>query len=230
MNLSFFLKRTYLITLIIAFYARWRVTNSDQLIKIKLIFWLSKMKYKLEILGESPTTYGRKRVVARCACGNLKTYAQDHVRAGNIISCGCRPRDSTLTHGMRKTLIYETWAGMKNRCTNPSHSRWHRYGGRGIAVCERWQKFENFYKDMGDKPKGKQLDRIDNNSGYSPDNCRWATPKENCNNKENCLKIEFGCTNLTMTELAQLGLISRRSMSDRWHKYYNAWHCLFPPN
>jgi hypothetical protein len=117
---------------------------------------------------------------------------------------------------------------MKNRCTKPSHKQWHRYGGRGIAVCKRWQKFENFYEDMGDRPEGKELDRIDNDKGYSPENCRWVTRKENNNNRENSIKIDFGYFQLTIDELAELGSVPYGTMLRRWHKYKSPWDCLFP--
>ena len=85
-------------------------------------------------------------------------------------------------HGMTLTPIYRTWGGMKTRCFNPRHKYYHRYGGRGITICERWLDFNNFYLDMGDRPKGTELDRENNDGNYEPGNCRWVTKKVNANN------------------------------------------------
>ena len=90
-------------------------------------------------------------------------------------------------HGLSKTPIYMVWRGMRRRCYNTKDISYSYYGGRGIKVVERWHDFENFYLDMGDKPTGMQLDRIDNDGDYGPANCRWVTPTENNNNKRNNL-------------------------------------------
>ena len=121
---------------------------------------------------------------------------------------------------------FQAWKDVLSRCTNPINKRWDRYGGRGISVCERWQKFENFYADMGERPKGKQIDRINNDKGYSPDNCRWVTRKENMNNREKSIKVSFGYFQLTIPELAQLAMVSRSTMYNRLKRYGNAWDCL----
>lgn len=92
---------------------------------------------------------------------------------------------------MSKTRIYQIWFGMIDRCSNPKYKSYHNYGGRGIAVSSPWLKFENFYADMGEKPKDHSLDRIDNNGPYSKSNCRWATQKMQARNRRTNRLIEF---------------------------------------
>lgn len=87
------------------------------------------------------------------------------------------------THGMSRTPTWRSWSCMLTRCRNPCASDYQRYGGRGITVCDRWRSFENFFTDMGERPEGKTLDRINNNGNYEPGNCRWATPSEQSQNK-----------------------------------------------
>ena len=87
------------------------------------------------------------------------------------------------THGMHGTSTWMSWMSMIQRCTNPNAADYPHYGGRGITVCDRWRQFANFFDDMGERPAGKTLDRIDNNVGYSSDNCRWATPLEQRHNQ-----------------------------------------------
>lgn len=128
------------------------------------------------------------RIAVRCDCGAVKS-----VMLGNLLrntrSCGCLVGDlnaergrARATHGHcrngRSTRTYDTWTGILARCTNPNTKGYRNYGGRGIAVCDRWLDFAAFLADMGERPEGKTLDRINPNGGYEPGNCRWATPKE----------------------------------------------------
>ncbi len=119
----------------------------------------------------------------QCECGNIRTVYRGNLTSGNSRSCGCLMLDLVSTHGhtSRKKGItpeYQVWAGMKQRCENPKSNFFERYGGRGIKVCKRWMKFENFIKDMGFRPsKEHSIERKNNDKGYSPSNCQWATSK-----------------------------------------------------
>lgn len=129
--------------------------------------------------------------LCECDCGRLIRVASGKLREGVTKSCGCWRRDNMIkmnkersTHGMFNTPIYRTWNAMLQRCENPNNTAYKWYGERGIFVCERWHKFENFLEDMGPRPEGKSIDRWPDNEGnYELGNCRWATSKEQVNNQ-----------------------------------------------
>lgn len=112
------------------------------------------------------------------------------------------------THGLCRTREYTIWAGMKYRCSNPNSRIFNRYGGRGIRVCERWQKFEAFLEDMGFSPSAKHsIERSDVNGDYTPDNCRWATPAEQSRNTTRSTYLEFNGKRQTVADWAiELGV------------------------
>lgn len=120
--------------------------------------------------------------LCRCDCGNEKRVTASNLTCGNAASCGCLQRETRIRHGhgsrTHRTKTYRTWQSMIARCTNPRLSEWRYYGGRGITVCEHWRTFENFLADMGEKPPGRSIDRINNDGNYEPGNCRWATKFE----------------------------------------------------
>jgi len=132
------------------------------------------------------TGFNGKRVYADCDCGAATEAFMSNLRRGGTRSCGCgvyrggRPP----THGQTRSRSYVSWHAMKQRCLNPNDPRWDRYGGRGITICESWlTSFESFLTDMGERPEGKSLDRIDNDAGYRPENCQWARSEQQANNR-----------------------------------------------
>jgi hypothetical protein len=143
-------------------------------------------------------------------CGRTVSATSTRLMSGDTQSCGCLRKETAkrqglrnATHGQRKTATYRTWVAMISRCTNDKDSNWVNYGGRGVEVCDRWFEFENFLKDMGERPEGKTIDRKDVNGNYEPDNCRWATAEQQNNNRRTSRFIEFEGREQTLAQWAR---------------------------
>lgn len=193
-----------------------------------------KNKLRLDITG---MTFGKlyviepigvkknQGVIWRCICScsnqNEVFAGTGSLTSGHTNSCGCykidRTKETNTKHGKRNTSENKAWKEMKERCYNPNNSSYHRYGGRGIIVCEEWKNsFEKFYLDMGDKPgKEYSIERINNDGNYEPGNCRWATRKEQSRNRRSNKNIEFNGEIKILTEWAELIGISPSLISQR---------------
>lgn len=166
-----------------------------------------------------------RTIFCKCKCGTEKDFQFSSVKNGLIKSCGCysaekvseRMKVLAKTHGLSLTSEYNTWSGMKKRCYQESNKQYKNYGGRGIFVCDRWlNSFENFIEDMGVKPsKEYSLDRKNNQLGYSKENCRWATKKEQCRNQRSNVLITYKGESKCVSEWAEQLGIRREKLNHR---------------
>ena len=173
----------------------------------------------------------RRQWICKCDCGNEKVAKEHNLRIGVTKSCGCIHREvsakqgrETTTHGHTRNCSwspeYKSWVAMISRCTHTTNKQYHRYGGRGISICQEWMVFENFLRDMGEKPTPKHtLDRIDNDGNYEPGNCRWATVQEQNRNRSSGVYFECFGERLSLTEWGEKTGIPIETIRSRIHKF-----------
>jgi len=156
--------------------------------------------------------------LCRCDCGNRVDVFAQHLKNGHTKSCGCFKIEKVTKYGhtthKTKSKIYGKWVDMHQRCNNSNHKHYKSYGGRGITVCERWSKFENFLEDMGIPKNKDELDRVDVDSNYEPNNCKWSTRREQCRNKRNTLYVNYKGESIKLISLAE-------KYNIQYHRLYN---------
>jgi hypothetical protein len=177
----------------------------DYVLPVQIIDHTGQVFGALTVIAREGTknTFAAWRV--RCVCGNETVVPGHDLRSGGTTSCGCKRVElqsaKVRRHGETHTPTWKTWQSMRQRCSNPEDSSYQRYGGRGISVCERWDSsYENFVTDMGKRPRGKTIERKNNNGNYEPDNCVWATGVEQGSNKRNNRLLTFKGETHTVAE------------------------------
>lgn len=161
-----------------------------------------------------------------CECGTEKPVRKDHLLTGKTISCGCeaarrssaragKMHEARRSHAASKSRAYTSWCAMKQRCQNPNNNAYRRYGGRGIYVCDRWQSFDCFLADMGQPADGMTLERIDNDGPYSPENCRWASRREQSGNLSVNRNVTWNGETLNLSEWSRRTGIHRNTLDQR---------------
>lgn len=179
------------------------------------------------VVGLAEPKNGTKRWLVKCDCGRHYATATWNITSGNsqwCRGCGRKRRPSQHGHASRNgSPTYHTWSQMKNRCLHPSSNNWANYGGRGIAICERWQTFYGFLADMGERPIGTTLDRVDPNGNYEKSNCRWADSRTQARNKRTTKLSEdavreirriYNAGGITQWTLAKLHGVSQSTIAD----------------
>ena len=178
------------------------------------------------IIGRAENNGARVMWHVRCDCGHETTYRADTLREGR--SKMCRACTRTSKHG--RDQMYDAWRSMHRRCGDNGHVSYADYGGRGIYVCERWQSFDLFFEDMGERPSSAHtLERMDNDGPYSPENCKWATQKEQHNNKRSNRLVTYQGIEMTVTQLAERVGIDRHVIYQRLKYGYTVDEAVTKP-
>lgn len=195
---------------------------------------------KLTVVELAPVIPGSSRNArwrCLCECGNETIVRGNHLRFNNTVSCGCHRRNrlglAKKTHGhsvggkMSKT--YSTWCDMHARCRNPNEDSYRWYGGKGISVCDRWNDFSLFLEDMGEKPFGMSIDRIDSKKNYDPSNCRWATFKDQANNTSRNRVLVYQGRSMNLGQWAVETGLSRHTIATRIQRGWSIDRALGTP-
>lgn len=163
----------------------------------------------------------------KCVCGRIRIINAKHLYHPPVCLCGINKKHKPARHGKSHDRVYKIWGYMKSRCYYKNNVRFKNYGGRGITVCQRWMKFENFYKDMGAPPSvDHSINRINNNGNYNSNNCRWALAIEQANNRNNNRVIKFNGVNKTVSQWAREKNITKECLKYRLDAGWNIYDAL----
>ena len=191
---------------------------------------------RLTVIGMEDTNTRKTYWICQCDCGNMKRVRSDSLLCGAIRSCGClkaehdkinlnssaaKKRYAETGYKVGGTRLYGIWQGMKGRCENPNNARYNRYGGRGISVCKEWKEDFIAFRDWAltnGYDDGLTIDRIDNDGGYSPDNCRWATIKEQSNNRSTNINITIGNSTRNLMEWCEIFGLNYKKIYSRYKR------------
>ena len=196
---------------------------------------LSGLRFGRLIVIEKGLRGRRVEWVCHCDCGNQVRVLSHHLtRAGqSTVSCGCKKAADLLTrvttHGMSGTRTHSSWASMLDRCRNRRNKRFYDYGGRGITVCDRWDRFENFLEDMGPRPPMRTLERLNNSFGYFPANCWWATPREQQRNMRRNRILTINGKSMCLTDAAQSVGLKPTCLSTRLRRGWDLGRSISEP-
>jgi hypothetical protein len=194
---------------------------------------LTRQKFgRLEVLKRVENNKQNKpQWLCQCNCGNKSIVSGGNLKNGSVRSCGCLQKEKVIINNINKTIhshcrnrkstgFYNSWHQIIQRCTNPNNEAYHNYGGRGIIVCKRWLKFENFLKDMIKRWKpGLQIERRNNNKGYYKKNCKWATRKQQARNRRDNLYVSYNGENRLFVELYEEHNMPRKIVHNRFYNY-----------
>lgn len=188
---------------------------------------------RLVAVSRADNKNGRTVWVCRCECGNTCIVCRSNLTCGIARSCGCLRKETTARvhtkHGHAMSPEYGAWKNMIQRCQNPRLKSFKDYGGRGIKVCDSWMRLENFMNDMGSRPKGHSLDRINNSDGYHPQNCRWASRKEQQRNTRRNVIVECNGQRMTLVAWSEKTGIDRDTIENRLKKGWPVERAITAP-
>ena len=204
----------------------------------KKVNYVGKSFGFLTVKKEIRTKGKETRCICVCKCGNEIEVGSGSLISGNTKSCGCLSTQNKTTHGMYGTRFYNIWKDIKQRCYDIGGTYYLHYGGRGITTCERWKKFENFRDDMNESyqehvkefgEKQTTIDRIDVNGNYELSNCKWATLKEQNNNKRININLTYNGESHSLIEWSYILGIRKSTLSSRLYRGWSTEKTLSTP-